>query len=103
MVECCFRVCKWVRHPGRGDTPCLTCALNARAARASRSVPLEQLQGLLDKYCQAAESLAERAKTPALEDIPKVVPEESIPSEVPGGASSPSGGRTEVDISDSSS
>ena len=103
MVECCFTGCKWVRYPGSGEVPCLTCSLNARAARVSKGLDQETFQYLLGKYCDAAESIAQKAQTLALEDIPRVASEETIPSGSPEGASRPLGAELEVNISSSGS
>ena len=93
-----------MEYPGSGDSPCPTCTLNARAARASKVLPSPVITQLLADYCTAAEHWAgvELPRRLALEDS-KAAPEETLPSEVPEGASSPSGAELEVKITSSSS
>ena len=104
MVECCFKECRWVEYPGSGESPCPTCSLNARAARASKVLPSPVITQLLADYCTAAEHWAgvELPRRLALEDS-KAVPEETLPSEVPEGAASPPGAELEEKITSSSS
>ena len=104
MVECCLDKCRWVEYPGSGDNPCPTCTLNARAARASKVLPSPVITQLLADYCTAAEHWAgvELPRRLALENS-KAAPEETVPSEVPGGAASPSGAELEETITSSSS